>query len=355
MKKMYYALIALLFLYACNPATQNDQESTEIFKEDSTDQTNDFYFFLTTHELENPGKVVVSGEVKESVKINFDKLPLRSVIVKETLLNNQTDSFVGAYRYHGYSLYDILNHIQVDKANKEDFRPIIDLYVEIEGKGGHKTVISWGEIYYPVNRHQILVATKVTPIVPSKTKEMWPIPEKSKLVVGHDLYTHRNIVSPVKISIRSLKSTYEVKRNMDKLYSPSINLINKKGEVVANIQDVPSGMKLHKYTTTFYGRGRGIHGITTFKGYLLKELLGNQFPLSQENIQHGLFTIAAADGYRSAFTYAGIMNRNDQSESLLIHAGKDVDKGRFRLFHSADFFSDRAIKAVSEVKLESIR
>jgi len=85
---------------------------------------------------------------------------------------------------------------------------------------------------------------------------------------------------------------------------------------------------------------------------LLKDLLAGYYQLSSELIKHGMFTVAASDGYRAAFTFSEIMNRNDQSETMVIDYGKDKGDGRFRLFHSADFFSDRAIKAVSEIRLD---
>ena len=45
------------------------------------------------------------------------------------------------------------------------------------------------------------------------------------------------------------------------------------------------------------------------------------------------------------------MNRNDQEEVLLIQYGEGSDGGKFRLFPAGDFFSDRAIKAISEISL----
>jgi hypothetical protein len=57
------------------------------------------------------------------------------------------------------------------------------------------------------------------------------------------------------------------------------------------------------------------------------------------------------DGYRCVYTYSEIFNRNDQAEVLLIEDKENQDGGVFRLFPAADFFSDRAVKAVSEIIL----
>lgn len=76
---------------------------------DSSDKTNVFYDNAKTYPLQLQ-PVTVDGEVANPGPVDFSELPLRSVIVKETRLVAGTDSFVGAFRYDGYSLYDILNN-----------------------------------------------------------------------------------------------------------------------------------------------------------------------------------------------------------------------------------------------------
>ena len=78
------------------------------------------------------------------------------------------------------------------KKNEADFQPIIDLYVEVTNDRGESVVFSWGEIYYPVNRHRLLIATSVARIVPSKAKDLWPLPTETKIIAGNDLVTVRN-------------------------------------------------------------------------------------------------------------------------------------------------------------------
>jgi hypothetical protein len=63
--------------------------------------------------------------------------------------------------------------------------------------------------------------------------------------------------------------------------------------------------------------------------------------------------VAAVDGYQCVFTFSEVTNRNDQSEVLVIEEGKDQG-GLFRLFPSADFFSDRAVKAAKELRYPTV-
>ncbi|MBN2862324.1 MAG: hypothetical protein JXN62_04120 [Bacteroidales bacterium] len=72
------------------------------------------------------------------------------------------------------------------------------------------------------------------------------------------------------------------------------------------------------------------------------------FGRSYHIIKNKLFT----DGYRCALSYSELFNRNDQQEFLLIKYKEGEEGGLFRLFAAGDFFSDRAIKSVTEIHLD---
>ncbi len=113
--------------------------------------TNNFYDNTETFDLP-VNDLTIEGEIANPGKVDFSSLTKHSVIVKETLLDSAGgDRFTGAFRYDGYSLFDILEKRIIKKANAEEFNPVIDLYVEIENDKGEKVVFSWGEIYYPNN------------------------------------------------------------------------------------------------------------------------------------------------------------------------------------------------------------
>lgn len=313
-------------------------------------ETNDFYDNDSTYNLGVP-KLEIAGEVANPATIDLSKLPLRSEIVKEATLNEKGDTvFIGAYRYDGYSLYDILNNTILKKKNEAEFSPIIDLYVEIENTKGDKVVLSWGEIYYPVNRHKILFATKVARIVPSKTKDLWPLPTENKLVVATDLVTERNISNPTKITVRSYSASIAVNRELKDKFSKEI-IVSKNEKQIEKISKYPDQLAKNNYQTVFYGRGRGIHGITDFAGVPLKSILAKYVEFNKKNIQNGLVVVAGKDGYRSVFTFSEIFNRNDFAEVLLINKSNDKENGAFSIFAAADYFSDRAIKMISEIRI----
>ncbi len=353
MKRLSLFLFILVSLVSCKSEkgksdarlTISDRQFT-----DTADMTNNFYDNSESYPLPVM-ELIVEGEVTNPGKVDFLKLSKRSVIVKEALLDSAgSDRFIGAYRYDGYSLFDILNDRIPKKANSSEFKPIIDLYIEVENKKGEKVLFSWGEIYYPNNLHRIIIATEVSRIVPSKTKELWPLPSESRIVAGSDLVTERNISSPVKITVRSYPHSFKVDRNINPMYSADISIL-KGSEQLDLIKKLPSAINLQTFNTIFYGRGRGIHSTTPFTGILLKDFLLKYYTFSRENLKSGIICLVGLDGYRCTFSYSEIFNRNDQQEFLLITTKPDEDGGLYRVFAACDFFSDRAVKSLNEIHL----
>jgi hypothetical protein len=321
---------------------------------DQADKNNNFYDNEKTYLLPL-SELTIAGEVENPGIVDFSKLQKRSVIVKEALLNDSAGNrFVGAYRYDGYSLFDILNDRIIKKKNSSEFKPIIDLFVVIENRKGEKVVLSWGEIYYPNFLHNIIIASEVMRIVPSKTKDLWPLPVESKLVVGQDLISERNILSPSKITVISYPRFYAVNRELSPMVSETVNVFmanNAIGSFTAVSEKYPR-QTLH---TIFYGKGRGIHSTQPFTGILVKNYLDEKAKFDRDILKTGIVIFAGVDGYRAVYSFSEIMNRSDQEEILLVSGPMGEDGGNFRIFPSCDFFSDRAVKALNEIRIEVLR
>jgi hypothetical protein len=336
--------LILLFAFQCILSSSFSQDPLKdqtrrapVLKEsnpmtDKGDRNNNFYDNEVTIALQ-PAELEVTGEVQNPGKVDFSRLQKRSVIVKETVLKEDgSNAFVGAYRYDGYSLFDILSDRILQKKNQDEFHPVIDVYVEIENLKGEKTVMTWGEIFYPNFLHNSIIATGVMRIVPSKSKELWPLPEESRLVIATDLITMRNISRPVKITVRSYPGSFKVDRTMSPVYSPDFRIYTspEKSFSCNNTGDLPT----EKLQAIFYGRGRGIHSTQPFIGVYIKDLLTQSFAFTRDNLMKGLFVFAGIDGYRAVYSYSEIMNRMDQEEILLVPSKKQDDGGKFRIFPS---------------------
>jgi len=340
-------LISFICFILISCSLPKDEKNETIFQADTEDLTNDFFDNTETNKLPIQA-LKIDGEIENPGTINFSNLPLRSIIVKETVINEDGKEFLGAYRYDGYSLHDILNQFKVNKKNKKEFKPIIDLYVEIENDKGEVAIISWGEIFFPNHLNEIIIATQVMRIEPTKTDDLWPLPTQTKLIVSSDLVSERNISNPVKITVKSYPKSFVTVKGLKPLYSPTID-IYKENKLVKTFTSNPKDLQTFDFNTTFYGRGRGIHSTEPFTGVLLKDVLAKHVNFNKKNIREGLFLIVAKDGFRGVYTYSEIMNRDDQSEILLLCKPEATDNGIFRIFPACDFFSDRAIKGITAI------
>jgi len=355
-QSIVFAGLLIISGFSCGDKVQQDQKGdinppAGSNKPDTSDMTNNFYDNAEDHWLPVTN-IVVGGELSNPGSVSFKGLQLHTVIVKETRLSETGDTFTGAYRYDGYSLFDILNNYKIEKKNKEEFAPIIDLYVQIENEKGEKVFVSWGEIYYPNHLHEIIIATRVMRIVPSKTKDLWPLPVESKLICATDLVTERNITAPSKITVISGPKSFTTVKGMSPVFSPDIRIFEN-DELFTTLFQIPADAQQQTFHTIFYGRGRGIHSTQPFDGYMLKEIVQKYSTFNRQFLQTGLILIVARDGYRGIFTYSEVMNRNDQSEVLLVYRPDEKDGGVFRLFPAGDFFSDRAIKAIESIYISS--
>jgi hypothetical protein len=352
MKKASFLLIIFLVLISCTGNPQHDSKNSSQSPTqsiDTSDMTNNFYDNTETISLQVK-ELLIEGEVANPGPVDFTKLGTHSVLVKETLLDGSGgDKFVGAYRYDGYSLFDILNNSVLKKSNSAEFNPIIDMYVEVENGSGEKVVFSWGEIYYHSNLHKILIASGVSRIVPSKTKDLWPLPATSRIVASCDLVTERNISDPVKITVKSYPKSFPVVKGMSPMFVSDFAVFTGDDKTETISPSAASGNVT--FNTIFYGRGKGIHSTSPFTGMPLKDVISKYYPATKQRLQKGMFCFAAKDGYRCAVSYSELFNRNDQQEFLLIKSNPGEDGGLYRIFAAADFFSDRAIKSLSEIHL----
>ncbi len=309
-------------------------------------ENNDFYDNEPFKNLPIPSIEIV-GEVSKPGRFDLSKLPLHQVQVREARMSEEGTTFIGAYVYQGYSLFDILRDQILNKKNQEQFSSPIDLIVTVENKRGERVIFSWGEIFYPNILHRIIIATRVAPIIPSTTGETWPLPEESKVVAANDLISERNITSPTKITVSSYPVSLPVDKGKKPLYSEKISLF-KNDKEAGVIDKLPAEQPELTYPTVFFGRGKGFHGVRTFSGISLKSVLEEFVAVDKDSLKNRYLVMVGADGYRAVFSVSEIFNRNDFQE-VLIYEQKQKEGGKFALFAAPDFFSDRAVKALKAI------
>lgn len=294
------------------------------------------------------GSLQIEGEILGAGEIKLDGYYKREVITKEVVMTNDSILFIGAYRYKGYSLFDLINPYMLQKKNEAVFKPQIDAYIIVENDENDRVVFSWSEIFHTSNPHQVLLATEAAPIVPYRKEVDYPFSETWKMVAANDLYSHRNLVNPTRIIVRTFDSKeYTIDRNLKSMYSPTIELyIDSTYRVISARSDTFDKVK---YLTTFYGMGMGYHPVDYFEGAPLQKFFPETMPFRVDFARDGLVCMVGIDGYRTIFSYSELFNRMDQVQPILSTRENNKDEGYFRIYLPSDFFSDRSVKSLKEI------
>lgn len=294
------------------------------------------------------GTLMLAGEVTVAGPIDLKGLYERETVVREARHDSSGITLVGAYRYKGYSLLDLLNDKVLAKKNAELFRPAIDLYIIVENESGQHVVFSWSEIFHTARPHQIMIATAAAPVLPYKHEVSYPTTPHWKIVAADDLNNARFLENPSKITVVSFdRKDYPINREIKPLFSPAVDILLHDSLVAVLGPDQASQEHLH-YETTFYGMGMGYHPVNGFSGPSVEvSLKPFTVHVHDELSARGLVCFAGLDGYRTVFSYSELFNRADGIKAIF--AVNEEEGGMFRLFHPADFFADRSVKALQEV------
>jgi hypothetical protein len=315
-----------------------------VFAQEAASATNSFFDKSPVKEYQLQD-IYVGGEVENPGPVALASLPVRELAVQELAFADGKPQFKGAYFVSGYSLYDILKSRTVKKTGG-DFKPEVDLFVEVENAKGEKAVFSWGEIYYARNNFNSLIYRTARSITPGKKTTDWPLPETSRLVCSADLYNTRFIANPVKITVRSAPGTYPGKKHAE-AYAPEVRIVA--GAKTTVLKDPAKRSAKRQYVLAGYGHGTGFKDVKSVEGFVFKDILAAAGAVPQSS-GDTLVVVSAGDSYRAAFSLSELINRGDNADFLLVDRGTEK-YGRFSLFSAADFFVDRNVRSVAKVEL----
>lgn len=301
-------------------------------------------------ELKGVKKILVTGEVVKDVYVDLRRLPWHSAVVKEYVPSSDTFMFTGAFRYDGFALCDILSSVKIEKYYKEEFYPPVDLYVEVWNENGEYAVFSWGELFYSADPYKIIYAISVSRVIPGKTGELWQLPGEAKIVSGNDHISARNISSPVKIVIKSLRGDFKVNRDPEDFTSKNIHILqgNKLIKTISSLADTLP--QIHR-RTLFYGQSMGFKGEKIYKGIDTRMLFHEVFASVKDNLATGMVCAEAMDGYRAAFSLSELINRTDFREPIIMYGGEEEGREGFSIYVSGDMFADRSVKGLTKITL----
>lgn len=349
-KQIYFLLIisvSILF-NSCNTRVGSWFDAITGASITNYPQGNSFFHESDVEELKS-GDLYIDGEVKNPGKVNFRKLYKREVVVKEATIINDEVEFIGAFRYIGYSLFDILHPYVVAKKNNDEFPPHVDLYIEVKNDKNESVVFSWSEIFHVLNPHQIILATDYAPIVPGKKEVNYNPGESWKIVAANDFMALRNIENPTSITVYSFdRKEYKIDRDIKVNESEDLSVLieNFKHYRIADFSD----FQTLTYPSVSYGMGMGYRKQDNYSGYTLQSILNDSINLKDANwIKNGLVCFVSVDGYRAIYSFSELFNRHDMVSKILSVVELEDGLINYRNYIPTDFFIDRSVKSLQEL------
>ncbi|MFA4916401.1 MAG: hypothetical protein WC560_07000 [Syntrophales bacterium] len=322
-------------------------------------------FFLAGNGWTAPlPSISITGSVRQPLNLTLEYLQkLETVTVR---LNEVTRDlqYNGAFHFRGIPLKTLL---EIAKIQKEEtgFLKQTDLAILVHNKDGKQTVLSWGEVFYS-NPSDVVLAFSGIPVVPHADCKSCHGPDVyqarlnvlsrkvgyPKLVVANDFYTDRSLEDVTNIEVVDLHLKMAVKKTKN-LFSPGFTVT---GEVkqALNLSDLASYPRTEAQAKML-GDGAGYHGLESYGGVLLSELL-KKAGLAPDFNQ--VVIISAPDGYRSLVS-CGEVFLSSKGKTIMVAdqaANQPVKKGgKFKLILPDDLSADRVVKAVNKIEVVSLK
>jgi DMSO/TMAO reductase YedYZ molybdopterin-dependent catalytic subunit len=308
----------------------------------------------------SPPSLSITGAVKQPLSIPLKDLQkFESVTAR---LNEVTTDgvFHGVFTYRGVPLRTLLELATIEKSGS-DFSKTIDLAIVVKNNGGQRAVFSWGEIFYR-NPSEVLVAFSSTPVIPHRdcsgchrpeefAKWLEPLKRQvgfPRIVVVNDFYSDRSLENISSIEVVDIRPSIKVLKQKE-LFSPGF-VVYENGSEKAKISEISEYLRrdvLIKQT----GDGKGYHGLKTFSGTPLTDILKKAGIEPQLN---AVLLISAPDGYRSLISCGELMLSPSGQNILVADTCEDQPlkkNGKFMLILSDDLSADRWVKAVDRIEI----
>lgn len=295
----------------------------------------------------------------------------------------------GTFEVEGVALKDLLEKADVAKATNDNFDRPLDLAVVVTGRDGKKALFSWGELFLADDAGAALLADRIRPLVPHHHEAIddarfapgaWlaveareklevagcagchdggklgkiDVPRGLCLVPTRDATGRRFVEDVVSIEVRQAGFAAPPK-NKD-LADPWVEappLVLPGGKAIALSAKATKGVLRVEGEDDGIGLGRGFRGHSRYSGPSLAALLKSSLPAG---FDPGLLfvVVTAKDGYRSLYSGGEIFLSRLPENVVLIDTedGAPLLKksGRLKSVVRGDFFVDRSVRSVSEVR-----
>jgi hypothetical protein len=299
----------------------------------------------------------------------------------------------GAYRttleVEGFTLKDVLDRFDVKKAVDDGYNRPLDTYIDIRGRKGDRAIVSYSEAFLVGDGGPLLVS-KARYVLPHKHETLdaadfdaslfMDIPKRRSvdvsmcsachdggtlvriappqgwmLVVPQDGFGGRFVEDVERIDVQQVGITVKADKAAGEkglVETPDIVGIDGARTPLAGSTVAAAAHDTWKDAT--YGMGMGFHGYREWEGITLASVLRPLVPAGTD-LRRTWVLVTAIDGYRSLYSGSEVFVAPKGREVMLADKinGKapGVGSGRYHIVPRADFYIDRDVRMVKEIRI----
>lgn len=334
-------------------------------------------------------QVKIQGAVKQEITVSAATLAQQVQETRWVKWHDPSGGYLGALEVSGTPLRNLLDQADIQKKTDDGFPRPLDVYLVCTGRDGRRAVFSWGELFYG-DRGTALLVDRLRLMIPHHhadvggigwDPERWldekaratvdwsrcagchdgkgqltlRLPRGLALVPALDRDGSRFIEDLVTIEVRQIgiQAPPKPKEKQDRFVAEP-RLVLGPGKEKTLSPKTLAGFPRREWADTSFGAGRGFHGQHRWAGFDLGALLKKELGTSIQPAA-GLVLITAPDGYRSLFSFGEIFLASQGENVLLVDtdSGKPLSRedGRWRSLVKADFFIDRSVRLIQEIRI----
>lgn len=331
-------------------------------------------------------QVRVTGSVKTALTVDQTVASSVARSTEKIRIAKPDGQYRATVEASGASLWSLLDQAGVEKKTPDGFNRPIDLLVVVKGRQGHEALFSVGELQMGLEGGRVLLADRLRLVMPHHHDEVPPLAEPDGwleataraaltvpegcvschaekklpavdlprgvcLVAAGDPWPPRFVEDVVEVSVRQVGASVPAHMKKGATAGPTVSLVRLDGSAMALHPAALAALGQASFADAAFGMGRGFHGLHAWSGVPLARVVAANVP-ANANLDRLWVLVTAADGYRTVLSgrelFAGVRD-------ALLATSEDGqplgERGPMRLVVPADFYVDRSVHSVQEIRL----
>ncbi len=335
-------------------------------------------------------QVKITGSVKTPMVLDQTGLMSMRPSTEKVRVGTPNGQYRATFEASGPSLWSVLEKAQIEKKVTDGFNRPIDLMVVLKGRRGHEALFSIGELEMGLSGGRTLLAHGLRPILPHKHEEIPPlaggpdgwldvkerdalevpegcvgchtesqvpavdVPRGICLIAAGDTWPPRFVEDVVEVSVRQMGIAVPAHMKKGATAGEKVTLVRLDGSSVVLHSTALGELGEATFSDATFGMGRGLHGGHLWTGVPRARIVAAHRPAGTD-LDRRWVLATAADGYRTVLSGRELFA---SSASPLLATTEDDqplgDRGPMRLVIPADFYVDRSVRSVQEIRLGTL-